>query len=56
MERWTTTAKKALELVEQKANDLQGRLREIKLKLAETASILSARDKKPTGLKGAEKA
>nr|POF24674.1 hypothetical protein CFP56_67247 [Quercus suber] len=51
-----TTTEKALELVEQKASDLQGRLRETKLKLSTTASILSARDKELTDLKGAEKA
>lgn len=34
MERQLTTAKKALELAEQKASDLQGRLGEIELKLA----------------------
>ena len=42
MERRATTVEKELELAEQKARDLQGRLRETKLKLAKTASILFA--------------
>ena len=56
MEWRATTAEKALELAEQKASDLQGRLGETKLELAETASILSTRDKELTDLKGIKKA
>ena len=56
MEWRATIAEKALELAEQKASDLQGRLGETKLKLTETASILSARDKELTNLKGEVKA
>ena len=43
-------------MAEQKASDLQGRLEETKLELAETASILSTRDKELTDLKGTKKA
>ena len=56
MERRATTAEKALEFVERNASDLQGRLGETELKLAKTASILSARDTELTDLKGVEKA
>jgi len=56
MEQRATTAEKALELVEQKASEAQGKLRETELKLVENASILSARDKEFTDYKGGEKA
>ena len=51
-----TIAEKALELSKQKANDLQGKLGETELKLAEMASLLSAWDKELANLKGMEKA
>ena len=56
MKRRATIAEKALELSKQKASDLQGKLEETKLKLAETASLFSARDKELANLKGMEKA
>ena len=51
MERRATTAEKALELAKQKAKVFQGKLGETKLKLVETASLVSARDKELTNLK-----
>ena len=54
MERQATTAKKALELAEQKASNVQGRLGETELKLTKTASILFAQDKELTDFKSAE--
>lgn len=54
MERQVTTTEKALELAEQKASDLQGKLRETELKLMKTASILSARDNGLTDFKSAK--
>ena len=56
MERQATSTEKALELVEQKANKAQCKLRETKLKLVKTASILSTPDKEFTDYKGGEKA
>lgn len=56
MERHATTAEKALELAEQKANEAVGKLGEIELKLAETANVLSAWDKEFVDCKGGEKA
>lgn len=56
MKHRATIAEKALELSKQKANDLQGKLGETELKLAEMASLLSARDKEFANLKGMEKA
>ena len=56
MKQRVTTAKKALELVEQKASEAQGKLGETKLKLVENASILSGRNKEFTDYKGGEKA
>ena len=45
-----------MELAEQKASELQGKLGDTELKLVETANILSARDKEFTDFKGEEKA
>ena len=56
MERQATTAEKALELAKQMASKAQGKLGETELKLAETLSIFSARDKEFTDYKGGEKA
>ena len=56
MKRRATTTEKALELFEQKASDIQGKLEEIELKLEETASLLSTWDKELVDLKGMEKA
>ena len=56
MERLATSTEKALELAEQKANKAQCKLRETKLKLVKTASILSTPDKEFTDYKGGEKA
>lgn len=56
MERCATTIEKALELVEQKATEALNRLGEAELKLARTASILTARDKEFADYKGGEKA
>ena len=56
MERQASIAEKALELVKQKASELQGKPGDIKLKLAETANILFARDKEFADFKGEEKA
>lgn len=56
MERLATSTEKALELAEQKANKAQCKLRETKLKLVKTASILSALDEEFTDYKGGEKA
>ena len=55
MERQATTTKKSLELAEQKASNLQGRLGETELKVTETARILSARDKELTNFKSTKK-
>ena len=51
MERRATIAEKALELAKQKAKVFQGKLGKTKLKLVETASLVSARDKELTNLK-----
>ena len=54
MVRQATTAEKVLELAEQKASDVQGRLGETELKLTETTSILFAQDKEFTDFKSVE--
>ena len=56
MEHQASIVEKALELVEQKASELQGKLGDTELKLAETTNILSARDKEFADFKGREKA
>lgn len=56
MKQRATTTEKALKLAEQKASELQGRLGETELKLAETTSILFTWDKEFADLKGGEKA
>lgn len=56
MERRATIAEKGLELAEQKASEAMGKLSEIELKLAETADVLSARNKEFADYKGGEKA
>nr|POE95887.1 hypothetical protein CFP56_23631 [Quercus suber] len=52
MEWCARTTEKALELAEHKATEALHRLREAKLKLAETTSILTARDKEFIDYKG----
>lgn len=56
MERRATTAKKALELAEQKANELLSKLGKAKLKLTKTTNIFSTWDKEFANLKVGEKA
>lgn len=56
IERRATTAEKALELAKQKASDLQGKLRETKLKFTERASLLFAQDKELIDQKSTKKA
>lgn len=56
MERRATTSKKALELAEQKANELLSKLGKAKLKLTKTTNILSTWDKEFANLKVGEKA
>jgi len=50
-ERQATTAERAQELAEQRAKDLQGKLDDAKVKLAEVASIVFTRDKELADLK-----
>ena len=51
MERWATTAKKALKLAKYKTKGLQGKLGEIEIKLAEMAGLVSTHDKELANLK-----
>nr|POE45891.1 hypothetical protein CFP56_40927 [Quercus suber] len=51
VEQRAATTKRALELAEQKAKDLQGKLSEAEVKLAEAVSLVSARDKEFADLK-----
>lgn len=56
MERRVMTAETALEQVEQKATNALNRLEEAELKLAETANVLTVRDKEFVDYKREEKA
>ena len=56
MERRATIVEKVLEQAEQKANEAVGKLGKAELKLVETASVLSTRDKEFADYKGGEKA
>ena len=56
MERRATTSEKALELAKEKVEDLQGKLDETEIKLAEMASLLFAHDKELADLKSMAKA
>ena len=56
MEQLAMTSEKALELAEQKANDVVSRLGKTELKIVETSSLLSTQDKEFTDYKGGEKA
>ena len=49
--RQATTAERSRELAKQKAEDLQGNLDEVEVKLAKVSSIVSARDKELANLK-----
>lgn len=51
VKRWAITAERAQELAEQKAKDLQGKLNEVKVKLAKAVSLISAHDKELVDLK-----
>lgn len=51
VKRWAITAERAQELAEQKAKDLQGKLNEVKVKLAKAVSLVSAHDKELVDLK-----
>ena len=51
MERWATTAEKALELAKYKTKGLQGKLGENEIKLAEMVSLASTHDKELANLK-----
>lgn len=51
VKRWAITAERAQELAEQKAKDLQGKLNEVKVKLAKAVSLVSAYDKELVDLK-----
>lgn len=55
MERRAITAKTALDQAKQKAIDALNKLREAELKLAQIASVLSARDKEFADFKAEEK-
>lgn len=55
MEWHATTAKRALEQAKQKATKALNKLRESELKLVETTSILSVRDKEFANYKRGEK-
>ena len=56
MEQRSTIAEKALKQAEKKANEALGKLGEVELKLAETTSVFSTRDKEFANYKGEEKA
>ena len=56
MEQCSTIAEKALKQAEKKANEALGKLGEVELKLAETTSGFSTRDKEFADYKGEEKA
>lgn len=56
MERRAMTAETASEQVEQKATNALNRLEEAELKLAETANVLTVRDKEFVDYKREEKA
>lgn len=51
MERRVVTTERAHELAKQKAEDLQGKLSEVEVKLTEAVSLVFARDKELADLK-----